>query len=155
MTCLFCGHEHIPAKRGLYKSNVKYRCGRICRECKTAYQREYSKRNRKRYNESTRAWALRLKLEAIAAYGGCCQCCGITDHRFLTLEHLENDGAQHRRRLNTRDSSKIIADIKKQGWPQQYTILCFNCNCAKFHNGGICPHQEISSQRTALAGSAP
>jgi hypothetical protein len=23
-------------------------------------------------------------------------------------------------------------------------VLCFNCNCGRYHNGGICPHKQIT-----------
>jgi hypothetical protein len=32
--------------------------------------------------------------------------------------------------------------LKKHGWPKEgFTILCFNCNCAKGIYG-TCPHQR-------------
>lgn len=30
---------------------------------------------------------------------------------------------------------------KREGWPDQYTVLCMNCNAAKARLGA-CPHEE-------------
>jgi hypothetical protein len=30
----------------------------------------------------------------------------------------------------------------KQGFPDGFQTLCFNCNVGKYKNGGVCPHQS-------------
>ena len=93
-------------------------------------QRKASQERRKR-----RAWEMRL--EMIAAYGGCCSCCGETHPEFLTLEHKNGGGRAHVRRLHK--ACNVYKELKSQGWPDSYTCLCFNCNSAKGHFG-VCPH---------------
>ena len=83
----------------------------------------------------------RLKLQMIAAYGGCCACCGEAEPDFLTLDHVNDDGAVERRDSSGR-SVLIMARLRREGWPKgQYQILCFNCNCARAAFG-TCPHQR-------------
>lgn len=74
----------------------------------------------------------------IAAYGGACTCCKESVFEFLTLEHLNNDGAAHRRAVG-RNAQAQLLDIKKRGFPPEYTILCYNCNLSKGVYGE-CPH---------------
>jgi len=83
----------------------------------------------------------------IAAYGNTCTCCSESTFEFLTLEHLNNDGAAHRAKVGKNGQAQLL-DIKKRGFPAEYTVLCFNCNLAKGIHGS-CPHtwQEILSEK--------
>lgn len=67
----------------------------------------------------------------ITFYGGKCAVCGITELRFLTLDHSFNDGAEHRRRLNKSNGSAVYRDIMRRGFPENegYRVLCWNHNC--------------------------
>jgi len=104
---------------------------------------EYDKRYR-------REMVIKLRAEMIAAYGGRCTCCGEDESLFLTLEHLKNDGAEHRKKLG--NQYRVLKDLKKRDWPKDnYTVLCYNCNCAKRGNHGICPHEVIAKQILKLA----
>ena len=67
----------------------------------------------------------------------CCVCCGEDTFEFLSIDHINNDGAEHRRKIGT----NILADIIHNDFPDGYQILCYNCNFAKEHNR-ICPHQK-------------
>lgn len=98
----------------------------------------------KRRSERT----FQLKLEMILAYGGMCSCCGETEIKFLTLEHLEGGGNQHRKEFSK--ASRTWADLKKRGWPKGHTILCWNCQMGKTHYG-ICPHQQIIKKLMEVA----
>lgn len=80
-----------------------------------------------------------LKAEVVAAYGGKCACCGEATLEFLTIDHTNGDGAEHRRKVGK--GKKIYADLKAMGFPKDgYQVLCFNCNiCLGFY--GYCPHR--------------
>jgi len=68
-----------------------------------------------------------------------CQCCGEDDLRFLTIDHVKNDGY-----LDHRNNIQVLRNAKIEGYPRdKYTCLCFNCNCGKARNKGTCPHQCI------------
>jgi hypothetical protein len=100
-------------------------------------------------------------LDFFAAYGGCCACCGEDDVRFLSLDHVENDGNEHRKTYNCQ---QIYWLAKKEGYPKdKYQLLCHNCNMGKSINKGVCPHkcgvskaqarEEMESHRTFIGRS--
>lgn len=80
----------------------------------------------------------------LAAYGGKCKCCGEGYALFLQLDHVNNDGYIDRK--ENRTSTKLLANLKRNGWPQdRYQLLCANCNFGKMLNGGVCPHANTQS----------
>lgn len=99
---------------------------------------------RARERKNARHW--RLKLEVIAGYGGCCTCCGETHPKFLTVDHLENNGAQLRRDKKSRTGTVGYWDIISGGFPEDLTVRCWNCNSGRHINGGICPHEETRQE---------
>jgi hypothetical protein len=89
-------------------------------------------------------YAKGLKDAAYAAYGGyVCLCCGETQHAFLSLDHVNGDGRQHRKEVGGCGSgSRLYLWLKRHGYPAgMFQVLCMNCNFAKGHFG-VCPHQE-------------
>lgn len=72
----------------------------------------------------------------LAAYGGKCVCCGETEEAFLCIDHVNDDGAQHRMEIG----QSIYKWIVQNGYPSIVQILCANCNMAKSRPGG-CPHK--------------
>jgi hypothetical protein len=82
------------------------------------------------------------KTRVISHYGGRCNCCGEKELIFLTIDHINEDGAEHRRSLTgTRaGGSNSYRDIIKNNFPNTYQVLCFNCNHAK-HVLGECWHK--------------
>lgn len=106
--------------------------------------REHAKRKhhetKAQTSEALKAKNRALKVEVMAAYGGKCACCGESTLEFLTIDHTNGDGCEHRRSVGK--GKNIYRDIKRQGFPQdgRYQVLCFNCNIALgFY--GYCPHR--------------
>jgi hypothetical protein len=64
----------------------------------------------------------------VAAYGGKCSSCGEDNLLFLCLDHVNNDGAEHRRTIN-HQSLDIWA--RQNNYPDILQLLCDNCNLAK------------------------
>jgi hypothetical protein len=88
----------------------------------------------------------RLRLAAIEAYGGKCACCGEDEEAFLVLDHINDDGHQHRASLGYGRMSTAGAGVptyralRQEGWPEGIVqVLCANCNTAKMR--GECPHR--------------
>lgn len=82
----------------------------------------------------------RLRHEAILAYGGYrCACCGEEEPLFLTLDHVNNDGSKQRRRFGS--GSRFYLRLRRNGYPPGCQVLCYNCNCGRHRNGGVCPHK--------------
>lgn len=82
-------------------------------------------------------------------YGWKCACCGESNPKFLTIDHIDNNGAVHRATSFTNKNSKHVAGvimyrwIRKHGYPDNFQTLCFNCNCGKQRNDGTCPHKTV------------
>lgn len=105
-------------------------------ETRSAALRSYYKRSRE------------VKAEMIEVYGGKCACCGESNPAFLTLDHKDGRPPAHRRSdnygsRNNKTGFKLWMIARKEGWPDTYQILCFNCNCARANNGGVCPHRAL------------
>lgn len=162
--CRDCGEEK---PRWKHQQN-------LCHDCYKLYLRNYNAKNnekskadkralyyRKRnedpeWRESERLRQIefhhRMRREVFEAYGGMkCACCGETEETFLTLEHINNDGAEHRRSLSQtgrKVTSGVWHWIRRNNYPPGFQVLCMNCNFSKFRNKGICAH-KLSSMKTA------
>lgn len=134
--CSKCGvNPHAPNRK-------------LCQTCLTdslARTKESFRLNPEVFRARKRA----LKLETFAAYGGAfCACCGFTGHlAFLTLGHIANDGAAHRKAIwgksqGVGGGEHMYYWLKKRGFPPGFEVQCWNCNCAAAKNGGICPHKQ-------------
>lgn len=84
-------------------------------------------------NESTSGNYQRLRLEVIVALGGpTCRRCGFDDLRALVIDHIEGAGNQHRK-----DSVSVYSVYKHAlAHPEEYQVLCANCNQIKRHEEG-------------------
>jgi len=87
--------------------------------------------------------ARELKQIIVSHYGGQCACCGIKELCFLSIDHINNDGYKDRKEGKKFRPSGILLykRIIKADFPSSLQIYCFNCNIAKQHNGGECPHK--------------
>jgi hypothetical protein len=125
---------------------------RLCSACSESKERRYT--CQRRYE-----WSLRLK--AFEAYGGAlCSCCGESQVKFLTIDHIGGNGNTHRRSISrdgTAKSARIYTWLSQNNYPPGFQVLCYNCNCGSYRNGGICPHKQVNednrtseSQRAAI-----
>lgn len=108
---------------------------------KAAWKRNYRK-NSPKYRAYEIAKIKRIKAEVFAAYGGfVCQCCGCVGEPFMTLDHINDDGKEHRAIVG--NGSRTYKWLHKHGCPAGIVqVLCYNCNFGKKHNGGVCPHKQ-------------
>lgn len=104
------------------------------------YQRRYRAANREVIAEHARRIRLLKKDIVYNHYNRKCACCGELEEKFLSIDHINNDGYLNRKHGGG-SSSNLIQRIIRQGFPDTYQILCMNCNCGKARNNGICPHQ--------------
>ena len=79
-------------------------------------------------------------------YGRFCACCGEDEPVFLSLDHINGDGAAHRRETRKRSGASMYSLLIREGFPAGFQVLCFNCNFAK-RTGEACPHASISKAR--------
>lgn len=106
---------------------------------------KYYRDNRERVKKRRRS----LKLTCLSKYGEVCQCCGEDWPVFLTIDHIDGKGADHRKSLGGGRSvvagSTFYSWLRKNNFPPGFQVLCFNCNFAK-HINKICPHQSTGGR---------
>lgn len=123
-----------------------------CKACVAQYMRDRrnsSEEERQYHLNYHKAWRQRLKSKVFQYFGAICECCGETEEKFLTLDHVNNDGADHKRALRGVSSGRgastdtVYRDLVKSNFANasMFRLLCFNCNCGRQINGGLCPHQ--------------
>jgi hypothetical protein len=88
-------------------------------------------------------------------YGGACACCGEDRHEFLAIDHINGGGRKHRDEIGW-GSSKLERWIIKNNFPDNFRILCNNCNMA-YGTYGYCPHNILPpsfviKEQEALSG---
>ena len=76
---------------------------------------------------------MKLKLEVFSHYSGGmlkCALCEESNLRALTIDHINGDGASHRRKLKkmSRSPKRIYLYLKKEGYPIGFRVLCQNHN---------------------------
>lgn len=122
--CRKCGDSLIAGEN--WKPSSEKRRDYICKVCR---------------RPQSVAEKLTVKRLTIETYGGECVCCGENTLEFLTIDHIDGNGAEERHNLNMGGGHQFYHWLKKQGYPKgNYQVLCFNCNFAK-HAYGKCPHQ--------------
>lgn len=132
-----CGYQsHCKECVCKWRKNVYYKIPEVQKACKDASNKSYAK----------------ARAELIAAYGGACCCCGETEPKFLSVEHVNGDGAAHRKVIG--EGGKTLCNfLRRNGYPKDgYSLLCYNCNCAKGFFG-VCPH-ETTRQLLAVSSAA-
>jgi hypothetical protein len=139
-TCVDCSNRRrreitIEKKNGMYVS--KCRKGRLTKEERELrkeiakiYGKKYRVIHKDKLKAQKRVWWDNFKLEGIKHYGGKCTCscgCNVTLVEWLTLEH-KNGRNKNEKKFT---GKKMWAKAKKEGYPNKYTILCYNCNSGK------------------------
>ena len=74
-----------------------------------------------------------LKIDVLTHYGTSRLACATCDEgrlACLSLDHIDNSGASHRRSLG-KEGMAFYRWIKEQGYPQGYQTLCMNCQWVK------------------------
>ena len=121
-----------------------------CSARRKAYTKDYYRANAEELKAKERMRQRELKDQAYAAYGGYrCACCGESEPMFLCLDHVNNDGYEHRKEVHPR---KLYAWLKRKGYPEGFQVLCFNCNQGKRLNGGVCPHRVKKANSESIGG---
>lgn len=121
-----------------------------CKKCVIEKRRERMKGpEREDLLAHQRAWTkdyrARIKDEVFAAYGGYkCACCGETEPLFLTLDHIDSNGGEFRRKefgIRTAAGYPTYQWLRRNDFPDGIQVLCMNCQHGKLMNNGICPHK--------------
>lgn len=126
-SCLNCGAERRV--EGLIS----------CESCKNRTFEKNARTSKQFKRDYAIVWRQKQKAEVFAAYGGKCTCCDEDNLIFLSIDHKNNDGAEHRKVITP--GSQFYGWLKRNKYPSAFQILCHNCNHGKYLNGGVCPHK--------------
>lgn len=112
------------------------------------YSKKYNKKYWGKYGKELNRKKLEYKAKLrhiILDYYGCkCNClgCSETNPKFLSIDHVNNDGYKDKTNGKRLSGITLYSKIIKEGFPDKYQILCYNCNLGRAFNGGTCPHNE-------------
>lgn len=155
--CRVCG-ENKPLTDYYLHSSKKYLVN-TCKPCVIEQNRvRRNGPNKEAYHERENAWhrnkRARIREQVFAGYGGYkCVCCGETEPKFMTLDHINNDGGEFRKRVlgkRTMAGYHTYVWLIKNNYPPVVQVMCMNCQHGKLMNNGTCPHKErVTTSREA------
>ncbi len=128
--CVICGH----VDSSLYNSTL------LCEDCWWK-RRTHIKNRAEERHAYDKAYRASYKQAAIERYGGGCNCCGVQELAFLTIDHVNSDGSTHRQETGL-TGDKMYRFLINNPKSDDYQVLCWNCNLAK-HIEGQCPHATV------------
>jgi len=105
-------------------------------------RRKWRRENKEKCRKGLRKYREVLKKEVFTYYSNGipkCAVCNFCDIRALTIDHINDDGAKHRRALskksrgNQAGGSKTYQYLRSKKYPSGYQVLCANCNLIKEH----------------------
>lgn len=101
--------------------------------------------------KSNRKSELKLKFHVLEKYGAKCQCCGVNQYEFLSIDHIKGGGNQHVKSI----VGNIYSWLVKNNYPKDFRAMCMSCNQGRSINGGICPHKcdIVSSEEFLMTKS--
>lgn len=119
------------------------------RERIAAHRRKKYAENINDYREKQLEKHRKLRMMILEHYGGSppeCACCGESYLEFLTMDHINGGGTKQRKQLR---GTSFYRWLKKNNYPDEYRVLCMNCNFALGHSG-YCPHQKEVAKLTIV-----
>lgn len=119
-------HKEYRRKKGL-RGPAKELTKEERLERASIYNRKHYDSNRERLKVSAYLKQQKIKREALKGYHSQCSICGEAEIEFLTLDHVKEDGNEHRKNVK----NNIYLWAVKQKYPDTLQCLCFNCNIKK------------------------
>lgn len=113
------------------------------KEERKAYMKEWYRNHREKQIREHRENRKKQRLEVLTHYGGNppkCACCGESHIEFLGIDHIHGGGRKHRRNIG--GAARFYAWLIKNNFPDEFQVLCMNCNFGKRMNNGVCPHKR-------------
>ena len=132
----------IPASWGFYSPEYREKCNAYARKWRKEHPEYLPNYLEKWKRDNPDYWFIyrqKLKTEILTYYGNnklACVNCGFSDIRALTIDHISNDGAEHRRKILKELTHKttfidIYKWLKDHDFPPGYQTLCMNCQFIK------------------------
>lgn len=137
---------HIWLKKNNYPIGYQILCSNCNIKKERLLSRELDKTRTKRQLNGIRNDA-KLKFETMLKYSVNgeikCSCpnCNVNDIDILCIDHIDNNGAEHRKKEELKGGKDMYRWLKRNNYPTGFRILCNNCNQA-LNNYGYCPHNK-------------
>lgn len=147
ITCRSCPCT-FPDKRVNEHGRIKVFCDKCIAEDRRIRAAKNYRENWSQRAEYVKRKHAERRAKVFERLGGKCECCGESDQAFLTIDHINGDGADQRRKHTGQQN--IYTWLVGNKFPPGFRILCANCNHGARLNAGICPHQN-GSQTIAQA----
>ncbi len=141
-TCIKCGIKKSLLKFDRHQTTKDKRQS-WCRTCKNDYRRERRRLKigcnaneyenyRKQHLITCRRRNTSYRQVVIEHYSPnvCCSKCGFNDIRALSIDHINGNGALHRKELGNKN---IYQWLVENNFPSNFQILCMNCQFIKRH----------------------
>lgn len=114
------------------------------------WQKEYNIKNKDWLWPYYKKWRWDLKIDVLTHYSKgipkcMCKGCNVKEIKFLTLDHVNNDGYLDKKHGM---GTSYYLWLRRNKYPKtvKLQVLCFNCNCAK-GSFGKCPHEDMRDGR--------
>lgn len=117
------------------QKNKEIIVGRVRQWCKDNHQQRLDNQRRHRVN---------IKHEVFSHYcegDPCCQHCGYPIMAALSIDHINENGAEHRRETGL-GGTAMYCWLRKNSYPGDFQVLCFNCQLKKTHEAK--PHPQTT-----------
>ena len=142
--------DHIEGNGNDHRKKTKCGCGQtmcfwlkknnfpegfqiLCWDCqwKKRHQEMQPEGELSKRQQQKKDYVEKVKKEVLSHYGGICSC-GQSDPILLTLDHVNDDGADHRKIINRRGFN-FYHYLRKHNYPQYppLQVLCMKCNFRK------------------------
>jgi hypothetical protein len=142
--CLACDRIRVAAWREKNRESVRVKAREKMRQWRAAPE------NQEHNRQTQKSLRDRARDTALEHYGGSpprCACCDERNPFFLTLDHIDGNGREHRANVV---KCTLAQWLCRSGFPPGFQVLCYNCNCGRERNGGICPHRsDVSVDQAA------
>lgn len=126
----------------LWYENNKVKCNKASRQWvkdNPEKRKEVQKKSNKKTRDTKRLQVMKYYSNETLQ----CACCGESIYEFLTINHINNDGAEHRRTVGS--GTAFHYWLVKNNFPEGYQVLCFNCNCGRnITKDKVCPHKKLN-----------
>ena len=81
-----------------------------------------------------RAYTRKIREAVLLAYGGKCVECGEDRYPCLEIDHINNDGAKHRKEIKLQGGSNALTQwLYRNNYPTGFQLLCGNCHRIKHY----------------------
>lgn len=120
---------------------------KVCSGCRPGGK--YRGESLEAVRERARRRRLEIKRLVVAHYGGKCACCPESELELMTIDHKNNDGAEHRLGRKQFFGIRVYQWLIRNAFPKGFQVLCWNCNISKHLGNGVCIHQRRNNECSA------